>query len=203
MKKILIKTILLFAFGLFLVPYSFADGYKVGDMAEGFNLKNVNGKMVSLSDYPDAKGIIVVFTCNHCPYAKLYEQRIIQLHKKYASEGYPVIAINPNDPEKQPDDSFENMIKRSKEKNYPFVYLFDETQKTAKAFGATRTPHVYLLNKVQNKYQVAYIGAIDDNPQSAEDVDKRYVENAISALQKGKKVPMSSTKAIGCTIKWK
>ncbi len=203
MKNILSKSILISLFGFFLIANSYAQGYKVGDMAKDFSLKNVDGKMVSLSNYKDAKGFIVIFTCNHCPYAKLYEQRIINLHKKYAAEGYPVIAINPNDPEKQPDDSYENMIKRSKEKSYPFVYLFDDTQNTAKVFGATRTPHVYLLNKVQDKYQVAYIGAIDDNPQSAEDVETLYVENAISALKKGKKVAMSSTKAIGCTIKWK
>ncbi len=203
MKNLVQKLFLSVLIGLISVSAGFAGGYNVGDMAGNFSLKNVDGKMVSLGDYKDAKGFIVVFTCNHCPYAKLYEQRIIDLHKKYAAEGYPVIAINPNDPVKQPDDSYENMIKRSKEKAYPFVYLFDETQKTAKSYGATRTPHVYLLNKVQDKYQVAYIGAIDDNPQSADDVENKYVENAIAALKKGKKVAISSTKAIGCTIKWK
>lgn len=202
------KTQILKFSGLFMVIFlslqiSLADGYDVGDMARDFSLKNVDGKMVSLADYKDAKGFIIVFTCNHCPYAKLYEQRIIDLHKKYASQGYPVIAINPNDPVKQPDDSYENMQKRAKEKGYPFVYLFDDTQDIAKAYGATRTPHVYILNKVKDKYQVAYIGAIDDNPQSASDVETMYVENAIDAMKNGKKVAISSTKAIGCTIKWK
>ncbi|QNL21968.1 thioredoxin family protein [Hyphobacterium sp. CCMP332] len=203
MKNLVPNIILSVFIGLMTLSTVFAGGYNVGDMAKSFTLKNVDGNMVSLGDYKEAKGFIVVFTCNHCPYAKLYEQRIIDLHKKYAVDGYPVIAINPNDPVKQPDDSFENMIKRSKQKAYPFVYLFDETQNTAKSYGATRTPHVYLLNKVQDKYQVAYIGAIDDNPQSAEDVENKYVENAIAALKKGKKVAISSTKAIGCTIKWK
>lgn len=182
---------------------SMADGYEVGDMAADFSLKNVDGKMVSLADFNSAKGYIVVFTCNHCPYAKLYEQRIIELHNNYASQGFPVIAINPNDPVKQPDDSFEKMVERSRAKNYPFVYLFDETQNVAKSFGATRTPHVYLLKKVKDKFQVAYIGAIDDNPQDADGVESKYVENAIDALKKDKKVAIANTKAIGCTIKWK
>lgn len=203
MKQTILKSMGLFVGFMILSLSTFADGYDVGDMAKDFSLKNVDGKMVSMSDYNDAKGVIVVFTCNHCPYAKLYEQRIISLHKKYASQGYPVVAINPNDPVKQPDDSYENMQKRAKAKGYPFVYLFDETQEIAKSYGATRTPHVYLLNKVKDKYQVAYIGAIDDNPQSADDVETKYLENAINALKKDQKVAVSSTKAIGCTIKWK
>jgi hypothetical protein len=95
------------------------------------------------------------------------------------------------------------MKKRAKEKSYPFVYLLDETQDIAKAFGATRTPHAYILKKAQGKYQVTYIGAIDNNPQNADEADDLYVENAITAIKSNKKVPLSSTKAIGCTIKWK
>lgn len=197
------NTILTSFIAILISTVSMAEGYEIGDMASDFSLKNVDGKMVSLKDYNDAKGYIVVFTCNHCPYAKLYEQRIIGLHKKYASQGYPVIAINPNDPVKQPADSYDNMVKRAKEKNYPFVYLFDETQEIAKKFGATRTPHVYLLKKINDKFQVSYIGAIDDNPQSEDDAEVLYVENAITAIKNNKKVPMSKTKAVGCTIKWK
>lgn len=180
-----------------------ANAYKVGDLVKDFELKNVDEKMVSLSDYSEDKGVIVVFTCNHCPYAKMYEQRIIELHKEYAPKGYPVVAINPNDPKKVPDDSFENMQLRAKEKDYPFVYLFDNTQKTAKAFDATRTPHVFLLEKKQTQFRVSYIGAIDDSPQSEDSAKKFYVQDAVNSLDKGQPVEMTETKAIGCTIKWK
>jgi len=175
-------------------------GYHVGDKAEDFKLKNVDGKMVSLSDIPKAKGYIVVFTCNTCPYAKAYEQRIIDLHNKYASKGYSVVAINPNDKDVKPDDSYENMQILAKEKKYPFVYLYDETQDVAKRFGATRTPHVYLLDADKT---VRYIGAIDDNSEDAAAVKEKYAENALDALLAGKEVAVKETKAIGCGIKWK
>lgn len=196
-------TFILSLMMILAVNISIAGGYEIGDMADDFKLKNIDGNMVSMADYNSANGLIVVFTCNHCPYAKLYEQRIIDLHKKYSSQGYSVVAINPNDPVKVPDDSYENMVKRAKEKSYPFAYLFDESQQVAKAFGATRTPHVYLLKKIQDKYRVSYIGAIDDNPQNASEVEQKYVEDAIASLKKGDNVAVSSTKAIGCTIKWK
>jgi len=178
-------------------------GYNVGDKVNDFKLKNVDGKMVSLADYKDAKGVIVIFTCNHCPYAQAYEQRIMDLDKMYAAKGYPVVAINSNDPVAYPADSFEEMIKRSKEKSYSFPYLIDETQDIAKIFGAAKTPHVYLLSKNKDVYTVEYIGAIDDNSESAADVKAKYVENAIAELNSGKKVSVNSTKAIGCSIKWK
>jgi peroxiredoxin len=178
-------------------------GYNVGDKVTDFKLKNVDGKTVSLADFKDAKGVIVIFTCNHCPYAQAYEQRIMELDKMYAAKGYPVVAINPNDPVAYPADSFEEMIKRSKEKSYSFPYLIDETQDIAKAFGAAKTPHVYLLTKNKDVYTVEYIGAIDDNSESAADVKAKYVENAIAELNSGKKVSVNSTKAIGCSIKWK
>ncbi len=177
--------------------------YKVGDNTSDFRLKNVDGNFVSLKDYPEAKGYIVIFTCNHCPYAKLYEDRIIELDKKYKSMGYPVIAINPNDPEVQPKDSYEKMIVRAKEKGFTFPYLFDEGQKVFPKYGATRTPHVFLLQKEGKKYKVAYIGAIDDNYKDASLVTEKYVENAITALQNGSPVEPDFTKAIGCTIKVK
>lgn len=179
------------------------NGYNVGDAAEGFTLKNVDGKMVSLTDYKDAKGFVVIFTCNHCPYAKAYEQRIIDLDKKYAGKGYPVIAISSNDAEEYPADSYENMAKRAKEKKYPFPYLYDETQEVAKKFGALKTPHVYILKKDQDALQVAYIGAIDDNSEDAKKVKVKYAENALGELLAGKEVTTKETKAIGCTVKYK
>ena len=178
-------------------------GYKVGDKVGDFDLKNVDKKMVSLSGLQNNKGAIVIFTCNHCPFSIAYEDRIIELHKKYESLGYPVIAINPNDEKKVPEDSYKNMIKRAKEKKFPFVYLHDATQETARTYGAVRTPHVYILSKNSGSYKVEYIGAIDNNSQEPEAVTERYVEKAIDELLKGQKVTTTDTKAIGCTIKWK
>ena len=176
-------------------------GYKVGDVATGFKLKNVDNKMVSLSDYKEAKGFIIIFTCNHCPYAKAYENRIIGLNYKYAPKGYPVIAINPNNPKVEPQDSFEGMQQRAKEKAFTFPYLFDEGQKIYPQYGATRTPHVFVLQKMEGKNYVRYIGAIDDNYADANDVSHKYVEDAVDALLSNKPVVQASTVAIGCSIK--
>lgn len=176
------------------------EGYEVGDTAADFKLKNVDGKMVSLGDYKNAKGFIVIFDCNTCPYSKAYNERIIALNKKYASVGYPVVAINSNDPSKSSGDSFEEMVRVAKEKGYDFPYLVDESQTVAKSFGATNTPHVFVLTK---DLKVAYIGAIDDSARKAEAVTKKYVETAVDELLAGKKVSTSKTKAIGCGIKWK
>lgn len=193
----------LFFFILFTSFSSPEDGYQIGSEAMDFKLKNVDGKMVSLADYKNAKGFIVVFTCNTCPYSKLYEQRIIALDKKYAELGYPVIAINPNDPAVQAEDSFENMQIRAKEKGFTFPYLVDETQNITKTYGASKTPHVFVLEKQSGKNKVVYIGAIDNNPKGAEEANVKYVEDAVDALLKGQKVKETTTKAIGCTIKWK
>ncbi|REJ81349.1 MAG: thioredoxin family protein [Bacteroidetes bacterium] len=176
--------------------------YQVNDEARDFKLKNIDGKFVSLADYDKAKGFIVIFTCNHCPFSVAYEDRIIKLQDKYASKGFPVIAINPNDVKKVPGDSFENMVLRAKEKKFNFPYLRDESQEIAKSFGATRTPHVFVLNKQNEKLIVRYIGAIDNNTEEEENVSIRYVEDAVDALLENKTVPLSQTKAIGCTIKW-
>jgi len=178
-------------------------GYVPGSKAIDFKLKNVDGKMVSLADYKDAKGFIVTFTCNHCPFSKAYEDRIIALHIKYAKEGYPVVAINSNDKTIAPEDSYEGMIERSKEKNFPFAYLYDESQEIAKTYGATRTPHMYILKKEGKNLMVKYVGAIDDNSEDPSAVTKKYVESAMDELLAGKEVTTASTKAIGCTIKWK
>ncbi|SFQ66645.1 AhpC/TSA family protein [Flavobacterium akiainvivens] len=176
-------------------------GYKVGDTATDFSLKNVDGKKVALKDYKNAKGYIVVFTCNHCPYAQAYEDRIIALDKKYSKQGYQVVAINPNNPEKQKEDSFEKMQERAKAKKYAFPYLLDEGQKVYPQYGATKTPHVYVLQKTAKGNVVKYIGAIDDNHEDEKAVTQKYVENAVDALLKGKEVSVTETKAIGCSIK--
>lgn len=178
-------------------------GYKIGDEATDFKLKNIDGKFVSLVDYKDAKGFIVIFTCNHCPYAKAYEDRIIALDKKYKPLGFPVIAINPNDPEIQPEDNMDEMKKRALEKGFTFPYLLDEGQAIYPQYGATKTPHVFLLNKENGKNIVKYIGTIDNNYQDASDADVHYVQDAVDALVAGKQVPNEMTVAIGCTIKVK
>lgn len=179
-------------------------GYGVGDYAADFKLPNTNGKMVSMSDYNSAKGFIIVFTCNTCPYAKAYESRIIDLDKEYADKGFPVIAINPNDISQQPGDSMDEMKKRASNKGYTFPYLRDDSQEVTKAFGASKTPHVYVLNKeADSKYKVEFIGAIDNSPNDPSDVSETYVEDAINAILAGSKPKVTEKRAIGCTIKWK
>ena len=174
-------------------------GYKIGDVATDFKLKNVDGKMVSLAGIKNAKGYIVVFTCNECPFSKLYEDRLIALHNKYASKGYSVVAINPNSPDNSAE-GYAAMQTRSKEKGFTFAYLYDGDQTIYPKYGADRTPHVFLLDKDR---RVQYIGAIDDNSKVPESVTVKYVENAIESLEKGEKPSPNFTKAIGCTIKVK
>ncbi len=202
MKHLFGKLILTF-FTITLIsatPPTVDDVYKIGEQATDFSLKNIDGKMVSLASLKGVKGYIVIFTCNTCPYAVMYEDRIIELHNKFAPLGYPVVAINPNDPEVKPGDSFAAMQARAKEKSFPFNYLFDEKQNVYPAFGAVRTPHVFLLDA--NRY-IRYIGAIDDNAQDASAVTTFYLQDAIMALQAGNNPDPSETKAIGCTIKVK
>ena len=201
MKPFFVKIFLaLFTITLISAVPTFVEAYKVGEQAADFSLKNVDGSMVSLKDYKGVNGYIVIFTCNTCPYAVMYEDRIIELHNKYAPQGYPVVAINPNDPAVKAGDDFASMQARAKEKNFPFKYLFDDGQKVYPAFGAVRTPHVFLLDA--NRY-VRYIGAIDDNAQNPSEVSVKYLENAITALKSGNNPDPSETKAIGCTIKVK
>lgn len=176
-------------------------GYKIGDVATDFSLENIDGKMVSLSDFKDAKGFIVVFTCNTCPYAVAYEDRVEALNKKYADKGYPVIAIMPNNTDVKPGDSMEEMKARAKAKGFTFPYLMDKGQKIYPQYGATKTPHVYLLKKTKKGNVVKYIGAIDDNYKDASEVKTKYVENAVDALLDGKDIEVKETRAIGCSIK--
>jgi peroxiredoxin len=196
MKRLLLQFLIILA-----SPAVFAGGINVGEKAEDFRLKNVDGKFVSLSDYKDAKGFVVVFTCNHCPYAKAYQDRLIAIDKKYKKLGFPVIAINSNDDKIVPADSFDEMVKRARQKGFTFPYLRDEDQKVVTAYGAERTPHIYLLNKEKNELVVRYIGAIDDNYKDPDAVSERYLVNAIDALLNGNLPDPSFTKAIGCTIK--
>ena len=176
-------------------------GYQIGDLAEDFTLKNIDGNMISLSDYGNAKGVILTFTCNTCPYAVMYEDRIIALNNKFAPKGYPVVAIMPNNTIIKPGDNLEAMQARAKEKGFTFPYLIDAKQDVFPKFGATKTPHVFVLQKTESGFIVKYIGGIDDNYKEASAVTTPYVENAVNALLQGNEVPQKETKAIGCSIK--
>ena len=193
MKKTILGLVFIVALGAATLN---TNGYQVGDTAEDFSLMGVDNQMHSLADYEDAKGFVVIFTCNHCPYSVAYEDRIIALHAEYG-EDYPVIAINPNDPVSYPSDNFENMKVRAQEKGFTFDYLFDDGQQVFPKFGATKTPHVFLLDK---ELKVQYIGAIDNSTEAA-DVTKTYLADAIESLQAGESPKVTSTKAIGCGIK--
>lgn len=199
------KKITLFSTAiLMLINAANASGpYKPGDFADDFNLKNVSGQQISLSGIDNAKGFIVVFMCNTCPVVKAYENRIIDLNKEFSAKGYPVVAINGNDKNVSPGDSYEEMQKIARNKGYTFQYLYDESQEVTRRFGATNTPHVYVLSKKDGKLKVEYVGAIDNNSDDPANADKKYVEDAVNALIKGSPVAVSQTKAIGCSIKWK
>jgi len=190
---------LISAFSYINMPAS--DGYKVGDIATDFSLKNVDDTMISLADYLEAKGFILIFTCNTCPVSVRNEDRILALDKKYKPLGFPVIAINPNNPDVQPGDSFKLMKVRAKEKDFTFPYLFDEGQKIFPQYGASATPHAFILQKEKKDLIVKYIGGIDNSSRNPETVTIKYVENAVDALLDGKPIEVTFTRAIGCSIK--
>jgi peroxiredoxin len=200
MKKIalLVSFMMLVTAGLMA-----GESLKPGDAAMDFNLRDVSGKMFSLSQMKNTKGFIVVFTSITCPVSSKYEQRIINLNDRFAAKGYPVIAINSNDSNVSPGDSYENMQRVAREKGYTFEYLRDEDQEVAREYGATNTPHVYVLSWKNGKLMVEYVGAIDNNVDDPARADKKYVEDAVNALLKGEALTVSSTKAVGCSIKWK
>ena len=196
------KSIISLFFVLFCaVSVAYSSGYNIGDKAADFKLKNIDGKFVSFSNYPEAKGFVLVFTCNGCPYAQAYQDRIVEIDKKYKSKGYPVIAINPNDPALAPADSFDKMVSVAKTEGFTFPYLIDEKQEVYKNYGATKTPHVYVLQKKGNDFVVQYIGAIDDNYQDATKVSSPFLARALDALVAGSLPETTTTKAIGCGIK--
>ncbi len=173
---------------------------KIGASASDFNLPAVDGKEYSLSSFKESIALVVIFSCNHCPYVQAYEERMIELQKEYKDKGVSVISINSNDITNYPDDSFEHMIERAKKKGFNFPYLRDEEQITASAYGASHTPEVFLFNKER---KLVYSGKIDDNWQEPEKVRNQYLKNAIDELLEGKEISVPETFSIGCTIKWK
>jgi peroxiredoxin len=173
---------------------------EIGQRAPDFTLPGVNGKDHSLSSYKDKKIVVVVFTCNHCPYVQAYEDRLVSIQRDYGDKGVQLIAINTNDSSGYPEDSFNNMVKRSQKKNFNFPYLRDKTQCVARAYGAEYTPEAFVLN---SKFDLRYVGRIDDNWQNPDKVKTHDLRDAINAVLAHKKVENPVTHAIGCTIKWR
>ena len=175
------------------------DTLKIGSKAPDFNLPATDGKNYSLSSFADKKAIIVIFSCNHCPYVQAYEDRIIEIQKDYKND-VQIIAISSNEDVNYPEDSFENMKARAELKKFNFPYLHDETQEIAKAYGATHTPEIFLFDKER---KLAFHGKIDDNWQEPKSVQSKYLRNALDELLSGKQISVPETFTIGCTIKWK
>ena len=199
---LLALMVVISAFAVQTVVKEKESGYAIGDTASDFYLRNVDNTMVSMHYFDQAKGFIIVFTCNTCPFSVANEDRIIALDKKYKAQGYPVIAINPNNALVKPGDSFEAMQQRSAEKGFTFPYLEDSKQEVYPRYGATKTPHVYLLKKNDTaELIVKYIGAIDNNSRDSKAVTEKFLENAVDALLAGKEIAIKGTKAIGCSIK--
>jgi peroxiredoxin len=184
-----------------LITKSGEQTLKVGSVAPNFaGLPATDGKSYGLNSFKGGKIVVVSFTCNHCPYAQAYEDRFIALAREFTPQGVTFVAINPNDEVHYPEDSFENMKIRASQKNFPFPYLRDQSQKAAKAFGAVCTPHVFVLN---DRRKLAYEGRIDDNWKEPDKVKSLDLRNAIQALLESKPVPVPNTNPMGCSIKWK
>ncbi len=198
-----IKQILLIITLAILVAFKgvYSSSHNMEDaVISDFNLENVDGKFVSLKDYPNAKGFIIVFTCNHCPFAKLYPPRFNALNKKYQPLGVHLIAISSTDTISYEEDTFVLMKEKAKKEHFNFPYLFDGDQTVAKQFKAQKTPHAYVIWKINNKWVVKYNGAIDDNGMEPQKVKKTFVATAVDELLKEQAVSLKETKSIGCQI---
>lgn len=172
----------------------------IGSEIPRFNLPGIDGKNYSPETFKDSSGMIIIFSCNHCPYVQAYEGRMKQVQDEYKDKGIVLIAINPNDATTHPDDSFDDMKRRASEQQFNFVYVRDEDQSVAKAFDAAHTPEIFLFNKAG---KLVYHGKIDDNWQNPEKVINHYLKNAIDEMLEGKEISVAETYSIGCTIKWK
>jgi peroxiredoxin len=174
---------------------------KPGDKAIAFELPGVDDRRHALADYAeDKEAVAVIFTCNHCPYARAWEDRIVRIQADYADRGAQVIAINPNDPQKYPADSFPKMKERAQEKGFNFPYLYDESQEVARAYGAERTPEVFLFGKDGT---LRYHGTVDDNYEDPGAVENHYLRDALDRALADEQPAVAETRPIGCTIKWR
>lgn len=173
---------------------------QIGQSSPDFDLPGVDGKRYSLASFKDAQVLVVVFSCNHCPYVVGSEERMLKLFRDYAPHGVEMVAINSNETENHPMDSFEHMKVRAKEKGYPFPYLRDETQEVARAYGALRTPHYYVFDRER---KLRYTGRMDDNPRNPGQEKTHELRDAIEAILAGKRPAVEVTNPIGCNVKWK
>jgi peroxiredoxin len=207
MKRLIVLLSMLFTGASIVRAADQPKMLEIGASAPDFKLVGVDDKTYTLKDFADAKFVVIVFTCNHCPTAQAYEDRIIKLHADYKDKGVALVAINPNDPlavrldelgYTDLSDSFEEMKIRAKQRNFQFPYLYDgETQSTAKAYGVVATPHVYIFDQQR---KLRYVGRIDDS--DVKEVKSHDARNAIEALLAGKPVPVEKTKVFGCSTKW-
>lgn len=172
----------------------------LGTKAYNFHLVNIDGKKVSLNESMAKNGLVVAFICNHCPYVVAIQERLIELYFDLKKLDVNMVAINSNDSVNYPEDSFENMQKLSREKNYPFVYLFDESQEVAKKFDVACTPEFYGIN---NQGQILYHGRIDDSGKNSTPNSRRELYLAMSEIVKTGKAPSEQIPSIGCSIKWR
>lgn len=176
------------------------NNLEIGSPAPDFNLIGTDDRKYSLDSFRDKKALIVIFSCNHCPYVQAYEDRMIAIQRDYDDKDVAVVAINSNEDVNYPDDSFENMKKRAVERNFNFPYLRDEKQSIARAYDATHTPEIFLFDANR---KLTFHGKIDDNWQEPDKVQNHYLLDALDELLAGKEISVPETFTIGCTIKWK
>lgn len=182
------------------------SGLRIGSPLPSFGpLPSTDGRMVKSTDFAGARAVVVVFSCNHCPYVQAYEDRMIKFQKEYAPQGVTMIAINSNETENYPDDDFDGMVRRAAEKKFNFLYVRDESQEVAEAFDATHTPEFFVFGALSGKVglHLQYHGKMDDNYKDPSAVKRRYLEEAVDAVLAGKPVAEPETHSMGCTIKWK
>lgn len=170
----------------------------LGSRAPDFDLLGVDGKRYSLASFSSKQVLVVIFSCNHCPYVKDYEDRMVALQREYAEKGVQLVAINSNDDKAYPEDSFPEMVRRSKERGFNFPYLRDDSQKTVEAYGGLCTPHVFAFDRARN---LRYRGRIDDSRDKSK-VTSHDLQNALEDMLAGRRVRLADTKPFGCSIKW-
>ena len=175
-------------------------GMPVGKKAPDFSLKGVDGNIWALDSFAEAQLLVVVFTCNHCPYAVACEDRLIAIQRDYESKGVKLVGINPNDSDKYPDDSFEAMKARASEKAFNFAYLVDDSQKVARAYDAACTPDIFVFDAER---ELVYNGRIDDNWQEPDKVTRRDLRAVLDAALEGRSLEFETVPSMGCSIKWK